>query len=223
MAALNEDRNIAQVVDQIVSLGYNCIVVDDGSTDQTAQLARVSGADVVSHSMNLGQGFSMITGFHAIQREAFDFVICMDGDGQHDPVHIPAFIDKLNETNADMVVGSRRLGTNYSTAPFFRKTFLPLFTLLINAITGYRLTDAMSGFRAFRMESLSRMIPIFDSLIEPQYYVSEMYIRFSRSGLRIEEVPIDMQPRGHGQSYKGFVRYGMGVLKAIIRAILSHS
>jgi hypothetical protein len=123
----------------------------------------------------------------------------------------------------DIVVGSRRLGSNQSSAPFFRKTFLPVYTWIINKLTGYEMTDAMCGFRAFRCSSLERVSQILDTLIEPQYMASEMFIRFARAGLTVSEVPINMRDRGSGSSYKVFIRYGFGVLRAIIRTLLDRS
>jgi hypothetical protein len=125
----------------------------------------------------------------------------------------------VNE-DCDVVVGSRRLGTNYPTAPFFRKTFLPLYTWIINKLTGYKMTDAMSGFRAFRASSLKNVAQILDNMIEPQYTASEMFVRFAKAGLTVAEVPINMQARASGSSYKGFIKYGWGVIRAVIKTFL---
>ncbi len=220
LTALNEAKNIKKVIPNIIKQGFDCILVDDGSTDGTAELAKELGASVASHIKNLGQGYAVLTSFKLALKSDYDIIIEMDADGQHNPEEIPKFIDKINETGADIVVGSRILGTNYPTAPFFRKTFLPYFTSLINMITGYQMTDAMCGFRAFRSTSLKKIAPLLDKMLEPQYLAAEMFIRFSSEGLKVEEVPINLSDRASGVSYKGFIRYGIGVLKAIIRTIL---
>ncbi|MDY6954525.1 MAG: glycosyltransferase family 2 protein, partial [Thermodesulfobacteriota bacterium] len=143
----------------------------------------------------------------------------MDADGQHDPCEIPIFLKKMEETTADIVVGSRILGSNYVGAPFFRKTFLPHFTGIVNRLSGYQMTDAMCGFRAFRTLSLSSVQHLLDEMLEPQYIAAEMFIRFAKAGLTVDEVPIHLLDRKSGQSYKGLVRYGLGVLKAISKTL----
>jgi hypothetical protein len=75
----------------------------------------------------------------------------------------------------------------------------------------------MCGFRAFRAESLRRVAPLLDKLDEPQYVAAEMFIRFARAGLKVSEIPIHLAARGHGVSYKGLVRYGLGVARAILK------
>lgn len=219
LTALNEAENIGHVIPEIIKQGYNCILVDDGSIDGTPELAKELGASVLSHCINLGQGYAVLTSFKAALEMGCDLIIEMDADGQHDPSEIPLFIEKIRETGADIVVGSRILGSDYESAPFFRKTFLPHFTWIINQLTGYHMTDAMCGFRAFKTKSLARVAHLLDEMLEPQYIAAEMFIRFSKAGLSVEEVPIRLRERKSGQSYKGLVRYGFGVLKAISRAL----
>lgn len=219
IGVLNEEKNIGQVLDKIPK-SYDVIIIDDGSTDKTVKIAKKHNANIVKHLVNLGQGFAVITGFKAALLGDYDIIIEIDGDGQHDPRQIPIFIKKMEETGADIVVGSRILGSNYDNAPFFRKTFLPTFTWIINKLTGYSMSDSMCGFRAFRVSSLRKAAYIFDETLEPQYLAAEMFIRFARKGLKEAEVPINLNDRGFGYSYKGLVRYGWGVTKAILRTLM---
>ena len=219
IGVLNEEANLRDVLRKIPER-YDVIIVDDGSKDKTITIARETGAEIVKHVANLGQGFAVITGFKAALLNEYDVIIEMDGDDQHDPSEIPKFIRKMEETGADIVVGSRIIGTNYDKAPFFRKTFLPYFTWIINKLTGYNMTDSMCGFRAFRASSLRRVAHIFDDMLEPQYLAAEMFLRFSKEGLTVEEVPMNLHDRGFGLSYKGLFRYGFGVTRAIIRTLL---
>jgi len=223
LTALNEAENISDVIHSARANGYECIVVDDGSSDGTREISATLGATVIRHSINLGQGYAVLTSFKAALEEDCDIIIEMDADGQHDPTQIPLFVEKMEETGADIVVGSRILGSNYANAPFFRKTFLPHFTWIINRLTGYRMTDSMCGFRAFKKESLAKVQGVLDAMLEPQYLAAEMFLRFARAGLKVEEVPIDLKERSSGASYKGLVRYGFGVLKAITRVLLDKS
>jgi glycosyltransferase involved in cell wall biosynthesis len=223
LTALNEAAHIASVINAIRGDGYQCILVDDGSSDGTHKVSASLGAMVIRHSMNLGQGYAVLTSFKAALEEDCDIIIEMDADGQHDPKQIPLFVEKMQETGADIVVGSRILGSNYANAPFFRKTFLPHFTWIINRLTGYRMTDAMCGFRAFKKESLAKVEGVLDKMLEPQYGAAEMFLRFARAGLTVEEVPIDLKERTSGDSHKGLIRYGVGVLRAIVRVLADKS
>lgn len=221
LTAYNEGKNIAPVIKQCTDLGYDVIVVDDGSRDDTSEVAQRMGAYVVRHHRNLGQGYALLTSFKAALEGDYDVIIEMDADGQHNPDEIPVFLPRFVDPQTDIVVGSRILGKNHDGAPFFRRTFLPHFTAVINLVSGYRMTDALCGFRAFRSTSLRRVATVLNAMLEPQYIAAEMFIRFSAAGLRVDEVPVVLRNRTSGKSHKGFVRYGFGVLKAIVRALAS--
>lgn len=221
-AALNEGRTLSAVFKSVAER-YDLFVVDDGSNDETAAVARDLGAKVIRHCINLGQGYAFITGIKAIlgsTESNYDYIIFLDADGQHELSEVPRFIEKAKSENLDVIVGSRILGSNYKNAPFLRRSFLPFYTFIINALTGYQMTDAMCGFRAFNVAALRPILHIFDQMLEPQYLASEMFIRFSNADLKVGEVPINLKERNIGQSYKGTLRYGVGVLKAIIRTMM---
>lgn len=228
MAALNEEKTLPALLEKIPP-GMDVFIVDDGSTDHTRQVARRHGAKVIKNPINMGQGHAFITGIKGILRfwvppeDQEGCIVFLDADGQHDPAQIPLFVEKMEKTRADIIVGSRILGENYAGAPFFRKTFLPHFTWMINQLSGYEMTDAMCGYRAFNVRALSRVEHILDAMIEPQYLAAEMFLRFARAGLKVEEVPIVMTARASGMSYKGLVRYGFGILKAVARVLLDRS
>ncbi|MCP5045537.1 MAG: hypothetical protein GY940_00075, partial [bacterium] len=114
--------------------------------------------------------------------------------------------------------GSRIKGNDYKKAPWARKVFLKPLTRLLNRLTGFRLTDSMCGYRAYRVSSLKRIKEIFDDFKEPEYMASEVWIKFSRAGLTVKEVPIALGERKFGFSYKGLFRYGWGVASTIIRS-----
>lgn len=219
IAAYNEENIIGSVLKRVPS-EYGIIVIDDGSTDNTRNICLEHGATVVRHVINIGQGAAVLTGFKRALAEDSDCIIEMDGDGQHDPADIPRLVEVLkNNQDVDIVVGSRILGSSYK-APFFRRTFLPVFTKIINVITGYKLTDSMSGFRAFRTSMLKRCHSVLDDYLEPQYLASEMFIKFAKDGLKVAEIPIHIGSREFGISYKGLARYGWGVTRTIVRTLL---
>jgi glycosyltransferase involved in cell wall biosynthesis len=221
LAAHNEERNVGRVVRRVRKLGYKCVVVDDGSSDKTAKVALAAGAEVVSHAINLGQGDALLTGFKVCLLDPHcEIIVEMDADGQHDPADVPRFVDKIRESGADIVVGSRILGSHQPNVSALRRFFLPYYTELINRLTGYEMTDALCGFRAFRRESIERVAPLLNIMIEPQYVAAEMFIRFSRRGLRVIEIPIRLADRSSGLSRKGVLRYGFGILRAISRTLV---
>lgn len=216
-SAYNEALNLPSLLDELH--GYHTILVDDGSTDATAQIARDRGAHVARHGINLGQGFAFVTGLKLAMETKADYIVYMDADGQHRPGEIPRFIKELEKGGYDVVVGSRIIGRNYRSAPLARRFFLPYFTRAINFITGYRMTDSMCGFRAYRRASLLRCRRIFNEMLEPQYIAAEMFIRFAKAGLTVGEVPVTLCERSSGVSYKGLLRYGFGILRAIARVL----
>ena len=220
LAAYNEEDNVAPVVRDIVEMGYLCILVDDGSDDATAAAASKAGAIVVRHVRNLGQGDAVLTGFRAaLMVKECEVIIEMDADGQHAPSEIPLFLEEMRKTDMDIVVGSRILGAAQANADFLRTAFLPHYTRLINILTGYSMTDALCGFRGFRRVSMEPIATKLDRMLEPQYLAAEMFVRFSHAGMKVSEVPIHLKPRSSGFSRKGVLRFGFGILKAIVRAL----
>lgn len=219
LAAYNEAENIPPVIAKIRALGFDCIVVDDGSKDATALVAEEAGAIVCRHKMNMGQGYAFVTGLKLALKLGYDIIVSMDADGQHRPEEIPRFLERFETTHADVVIGSRVLGQQ-SGAPFLRRVMLPYVTAAVNRLSGYKVSDAMCGFRSFRARPLLRALPMFDAMLEPQYIAVELFIRFGRAGLSIGEVPVSIDPRGAGVSSKGLMRYGMGILKAAVRTMI---
>lgn len=221
-AARNEALALPHLVRNLPA-GFDLYLVDDASTDGTGEIAERSGFRVIRHSTHLGQGYAMLTGMRAILARTdvrYDYIIFLDADGQHDPTEIPRFITRAREKRLDVVVGSRVLGSNHDQAPLFRRMFLPVVTRTINTLTGYKLTDAMCGFRAFNVSALRRIQPVLDNMLEPQYIAAEMFLRFARAGMKIGEVPVTLRNRAYGTSHKGFFRYGYGIAKAIVNTLL---
>jgi len=219
ITAYNEEKTIGDVL-SLIDDSYDTYVIDDGSNDKTIEIAQQKNAQVIRHPINLGQGVAVITAFKFFLDKDYDIIIEMDGDGQHDPKEIPRFINKMQETGADIIAGSRILGANYKGAPLARRMFLAPLTWLLNKLTGYSVSDSMCGFRAFRGAALKKFGYLFDNMFEPEYIASEMWIKFSKVKLTVANVPITLADRKHGSSYKGLFRYGWGVISTIIRAEL---
>ncbi len=180
----NEARTIGHIVADLVHRGFIVYVVDDGSSDDTARLAHAEGAVVVKHRKNMGKGASLREGFRHIVKKGFDAVIIMDGDGQHLSSDIGNFIEKMDVTGADIVIGNRML--DVSSMPKERKHTNRFMSYLISLISGQRVPDSQCGYRLIKREVLEKI-----SLEASNYEIeSEMIIRSSRAGFKIESVPI---------------------------------
>ena len=215
ITAHNEGRVIKDVLEKIPE-GYDVIVVDDGSTDDTAEISYHYGAHVIRHPINLGQGVAVVTSFRAALLGDYDIVVEMDGDGQHDPREIPKFLRALEDEKCDMVVGSRYLGSTYK-APLYRRMGIPLFTVVINFVTGYNVTDSMCGFRVFKSEALAKFCYTLEQ--SRQYMAPEIFIKAARAGLTVTEVPVHISARPYGTSWKGMLKYGYGLVKTIVKTL----
>ncbi|MCX5678287.1 MAG: glycosyltransferase family 2 protein [Candidatus Omnitrophica bacterium] len=180
----NEARTIGHIVADLVQKGFIVYVVDDGSTDDTAGIAHAQGAVVVKHKKNMGKGASLREGFKHIIKKGFDAVIVMDGDGQHLVADIGNFIERMEATGADMVIGNRML--DVSSMPEERKHTNRFMSSFISFLSGQRIPDSQSGYRLIKREVLEK-VNLRSSNFEIE---SEMIIRSARAGFKIESVPI---------------------------------
>ncbi len=149
--ALNEERFIGSVISAIgkVNGSIDILVVNDGSKDKTADIAREMGAMVIDHTYNLGYGAALQTGFRFAVNKGYDYVITLDADGQHDPGSIPELFSSLSATGADVIIGSRFSGGSYRMG-FARRIGAWIFAGVARAYTGYRFTDPTSGFQLLK-------------------------------------------------------------------------
>ena len=179
-------RRAREYVDQVV-------VIDDGSSDRTAEVAREAGAVVRSHEVNLGYGGAIKSCFEAAREMDADVLVILDGDGQHDSDEVPQIVAPVLNGEADVVIGSRFLDRN-SDIPFYRRFGIHVITWLFNVGSKTKITDSQSGFRAYSKRSIQAM-----SLQEKGMPVSvEILVRARRKGLVFREVPISC--RYHAES-----------------------
>lgn len=201
----NEEKTISDIVKKSLKCADKVIVCDDGSKDDTAIIARQSGAQVISHSKNQGYGAAIITLFEAARKENADIMITLDGDGQHDPDQIPILIDTLIEHNLDVVIGSRFLDN--SKHPGYRKRGIKIITSASNLGTDLKVSDAQSGFRAYSKNAIDSIRPT-----ETGMSVStEILLKISNKGLSLAEVPISIS-YGENTSTQNPVPHGIAVL-----------
>jgi len=181
--AYNEASTLAEVIKYTQPFVDVVVVVNDGSKDQTAQIAFACGAQVVSHVINRGLGAAIGTGLEAAKRLQADVAITLDGDGQHDPREIPAFVRAILE-GADMVIGSRML--TRAGMPWYRQVANFLGNIVTFVLFGVWVTDSQSGFRAFSRRALET-IEIHTNRMEVS---SELVAETKQKQLKLVEIPI---------------------------------
>jgi glycosyltransferase involved in cell wall biosynthesis len=200
--ALNEERSVNQIVATVCALGYSVCVIDDGSTDGTAYAAQSAGATVLRLPLNLGVGGALRCGFrYAIARE-YSTIVQVDGDGQHDPHDIPAILETMAESQAEMVIGSRFAIPDmaYQVAPG-RRLAMRLLAWCASRSVKMQVTDATSGFRAIRRPLLEYFAA--DYPVEYLGDTVEALIAAGDRGALVVEHPIRMSPRWYGNSSAG--------------------
>ena len=197
--AHNEGARIGEVVRQVRETvpEYDVLVVNDGSRDDTARMAEAAGAEVVSHPSNLGYGVAIQTGYKYALAQGYDYLVQMDGDGQHDPAFIPDLLAPVRAGETDFALGSRFLGVASYQPPGVRRAGMGFFRSLVSSLIGQRITDSTSGYQAFNR----RVIRFFTTEVFPcDYPDADMLITLHRVGFRIREVPVRMYANAAGKS-----------------------
>lgn len=214
LPAKNESAAIGDTVEKIrtqlaqmdKAAGVEVLVVDDGSTDDTAAVAQAAGARVVHHPYSKGNGAAIKTGARAAQGEVLVF---MDADGQHDPADIPRLLDKLNQGH-DMVVGARQKGSQASVG---RGLANGLYNRLASWMTGHKVEDLTSGFRAVRADKFREFLYLLPNGFS---YPTTSTMAFFRAGYSVAYVPIHAAKR-IGKSHIRLLRDGTRFLLIIFK------
>jgi glycosyltransferase involved in cell wall biosynthesis len=219
IAAYNEADNIGAVLDevpeQISDVTVSLLVIDDGSTDQTTEVAQRHGALVCTLSANRGHGVALRLGYRISREGGARYVATLDGDGQWDPADLPGMVNILEADQADFVIGSRQLGQTENT-DLFRNVGVKFFARAISTLTSARLTDTSSGLRLMRAEMTGTV-----RQTQPQYQTSELLIGALLQGYRVAEVPTVMRQRLSGESKKGRnLAYGLRYARVITKTYL---
>jgi len=200
MPAFNEAENLGPVLhsmpEEVEGLRVIPLVVDDGSEDRTADVARAAGALVARHPIRRGGGLAMRVGYEIGIRLGADVVVTMDADGQHVPDEMPLLVKPIVEGQADLVNGSRVLG-EFERESIVRHVGVHFFSRIVTIMIGTRITDVSNGYRAVRTEVLKNL-----QLDQDQFWASEILIEGMRHRLRIVEVPITIRARQGGLSKK---------------------
>jgi glycosyltransferase involved in cell wall biosynthesis len=217
LPALNEEECIGKVLDELRAFPLvEAIVVDNGSTDRTAEFARMHGASVI-HEPRRGYGQACLAGIAAL-RDSTEFVVFMDADGSADPAELPNLLSILRSGEADLVLGSRVLGTREPGAlPPHQAWGNKLAVLLLRLFHGVRCTD-LGPFRAIRRDALAKL----DMRDTNFGWTIEMQIKANRRGLRVVETPVSSRRRRKGRSkisgtLRGTVLAGSKILWSVLK------
>jgi len=215
IAAYNEEGAIGAVLRQIPAevcgLAVEALVVVDGATDRTAEVATTAGALVCDVPVNRGQGAALRLGYRLARTHGAAYIATLDADGQYDPAQLALVVAPLVEGRADFVSGSRRLGAARTTDKV-RAAGVVVYGALISVLTGQHVTDPANGLRAMRADLTAAV-----ELHQPQYQATELLIGAALRGFRLAEVPATMYARTEGTTKKGGnLRYGARVGRVIL-------
>ena len=219
MPAWNEARNVGHTVSEVLSArpDYDVVVIDDGSFDDTADVAAEAGATVIRLPFNLGVGGAMRTGFTYAQRHGYGRAIQVDADGQHNPVDIDRVLEGLER--ADISIGARfaDVGDYEVTGP--RRWAMIVLARVLSRVANTRLTDATSGFRAAGPRAIEQYV---------RYYPAEYFgdtldslVAACHAGLTVTQVPVAMRERMHGTSTQGTIGASVYLLRAVFALSLA--
>lgn len=216
LPAYNESSVIQKVIQSIVDYGIeNVIVIDDGSTDETAKIATRAGAWVYSHIINRGAGAAFQTGINLARQKQWPYVAFMDSDGQHNPRDLDQLVQKMETSRCDLVIGSRFLQKN-KEIPYIRIFFNKIANLLTNIFCKNNYTDTQSGFRLFNQRAIERINLKLDGF----GYCSEMIIEGEKADLKIAEIPISVHYSTYsiskGQDFQNGISTAINLLWNII-------
>lgn len=215
--AYNEEKHIANVVKKTKKYTKKVLVINDGSSDKTESLAKKAGAQVITHKKNQGYGASLINGINHALKMKPDYIITLDGDGQHNPHDIPKFLHVL-DMNVDLVSGSRFLGKQLKCS-WKRRMGIKALTLFAFIVSDLHMSDVQSGFRGYKA-SMLRKIKLEDKQMG---FSVELPIKAKKLGYKFMEIPIEIKFFYNIKSFFSVFKQGIGVGLAIIKyGIFNH-
>jgi len=217
--ARNEEGAIGGVVSEIRAFDpeLDVVVVDDGSSDRTAELAAAAGAVVVRLPFNLGIGGAVQTGFKYALEHGYELAVRLDGDGQHDPGELPKLIEPVLRGDADIVVGSRFADRDGAyRPPLARRLGIGIFARIVSVLVRQRVTDTTSGFQALNEHG----IRLFADDYPHDYPEVEATVMVVRHRLTLLEVPVRMREREHGRSSITALRSVYYMIKVLLALLV---
>ncbi len=211
--AYNEESHIESLVKSAKNYVDSVIVCDDGSTDDTASMAKKAGAIVISHKQNKGYGAAIISLFDYARKNNAELMITLDGDGQHNPDQIPLLLNTLTQHNVDVVIGSRFLNQN-TEAPGYRQRGIKIITSAANYGADLKVSDSQSGFRAYSKNAIDAIHPTEEGMSVS----TEILFKISNKGLSLAEIPITISYDGDTSEHNP-LSHGITVLANTIKYV----
>jgi glycosyltransferase involved in cell wall biosynthesis len=216
--AYNEEQSIGDVLLRLkkVAPGYDRLVIDDGSRDQTSQVIKRMGEKQIRLPVNLGYGRALQTGMKYALKKAYPIIVCLDADGQHRPEDAPDLVQALLENDADMVIGSRFSSEGKTKAPIDRRIGQLLFSILTPSLVGKRIYDTTSGFKVMRAS-------VYENLIHMVFldFHIESFVRLSLAKFKIIEYPIIVEERRAGKSMHSYTSIFTYPLKTLLLTLVA--
>jgi glycosyltransferase involved in cell wall biosynthesis len=218
--AFNESATIGLVVRGVraAAPGLPVVVVDDGSTDGTATIARAAGARVVRLPFNMGYGVAVQTGYKYALRHDHDCVVQLDGDGQHEPADVQPLVEAVVRGGADVALGSRFLGRDAYRPEPLRRVGMRLFSWLALLLGGRQFTDVTSGFQALSADAMRFLAA---DRYPPDYPDADVLLMLDRAGFEIREVAVRMYRKHGGRSMHAGLRPVYYAFKMVLSVSLT--
>ena len=186
LPAYNESKTIGRIIQESSAFISEIVVIDDGSSDETAEIAAACGAVCLINPTNCGKGNALRKGFAYALARGYELVFTMDSDGQHQPADIPRFLEHFDNTRPDILIGARETQNLRTSMPFHRRVNNCFISYVGSKLCGQRVPDFQSGYRLIRVEAL-RQVRLETERYETE---SELLIKAGRLGFRIENLPI---------------------------------
>lgn len=219
--AYNEENNIALVIADLRKYqpDIKIVILNDASTDQTEKVARASGVTVLNLAVNLGIGGAVQTGFIYARDKKYDIAFQFDGDGQHLASDISKLLEPLIRKETDVVIGSRFLEKGGFRSSLARQAGIRLISLVNKLLTGRKIMDSTSGFRAFNQKAISFLAENYSQ----DYPEPEAVVQLFRNGFNILEVPVQMRARLSGQSSIRPIHSFYYIIKVLLSNMIGES
>ena len=218
--ALNEKRTIASVVLLSKEYADSVLVVDDGSTDNTALVAKLAGAQVISHDCNRGKGAAIITAFKWANRRGYDIIVFIDGDGQHNPSMIPKLVRPIERGEVDITIGSRwHHDEGLEEMPFHRVFGNWILSTATSLSLNKIIKDSQSGYRAYSMKTVTSLMESMETGFSVE---SELIALADRAGFRWKEIGIKSTYSELDTSTQPSWYHGLSVLARAMRVLRIH-
>lgn len=219
--AWNEEEALGLVLDELATLElpHDVVVIDDGSTDATAEVARTHGATVLSLPLNLGVGGAMRAGYRWAVRQGYQYSVQLDADGQHRPCEVSAIMRPVLQGELDLCVGSRFGGAATYTVSGSRRFAMRVLSWVISILTKIKLDDTTSGFKAANLRAMRVFAQDF-----PMEYLGdtvEALIIGHKAGLRIGQVSVSMRPRQAGDASHDPWRSALFLARALSASLVA--